>query len=115
MTALISLRPAALGVVLLLCLVALPPTHVAREHLPAEGFPGQPPAPPTLLASVDVSRLDAARAEVLVEAAAMLPLNLFDKWPFVFERVAETRSGYALSGRLSGRPLSSVTVVVSCT
>ena len=43
----------------------------------------------------------------------MSPLNLFDEWPVVFERVEKTSSGYALSGHLALRPLSSVTIVVN--
>ena len=43
----------------------------------------------------------------------MIPLNLFGEWPVVFERVAKTGSGYALSGRLAESPLSSVTIVVN--
>ena len=43
----------------------------------------------------------------------MSPLNLFGEWPVVFERVEKTSSGYALSGHLALRPLSSVTIVVN--
>ena len=61
---------------------------------------------------VDLSRLDAASTEVRDRSATMVPLNLFDEWAVVFERVEKTDSGYALSGRLAGHPLSSVTMVV---
>ena len=65
------------------------------------------------LATVDLSRLAAVRAQISGRTPAILPLNLFDEWPVVFERVAKTTSGFALSGRLEGRPLSSVTLVVN--
>ena len=105
-------RPFALGVAFMLCLVALPVPQTAGEPPPSERLPG-PLAPQSRLAPVDLSGLAATRAELYGRAATMSPLNLFDEWPVVFERVEKTSSGYALSGHLTLRPLSSVTIVVN--
>ena len=105
-------RPFALGVVFMLCLVALPVPQTAGEPPPSERLP-RPLAPQGRLAPVDLSGLAAARAEIYGRAATMSPLNLFDEWSVVFERVEKTSSGYALSGHLALRPLSSVTIVVN--
>ena len=113
MTALESPRPSALGIALVLCLVAQPTPATGGEPILTEGLPGQPLAQQSRLASMDLSLLAAVRAEIRGGAATMMPLNLFDEWDVVFERVAKTSSGYALSGRLAGRPLSSVTIVVN--
>ena len=111
MIALEAPKPSALAFVL--CLVALHTPTAGEDPHPRERLPGQPLALQSRLAPVDLSRLASVRAEVGGGAAAKMPLNLFDEWPVVFERVAKTGSGYALSGRLAGHPLSSVTVVVN--
>ena len=108
-----SLSPTAFGAALLLFVMAPSAPHAGRDHLHAEDFPRRSPATQSRLMPVDVSRLDAARTEVLREAAAMLPVNLFDRWSCVIERAEKTGTGYALSGRVAGRPLSSVTIVVN--
>ena len=66
---------------------------------------------------VDLLRLAAVRDEVRNQRQAHLPLNLFPDATFeaIIERTTETRSGYTLSGRLAGHPLSSVTIVVNGT
>ena len=96
----------------MLCLVALPVPQTTGEPPPSGRLPG-PLAPQSRLAPVDLSGLAAARAEVSGRATTISPLNLFDEWPVVFERVEKTSSGYALSGHLALRPLSSVTIVVN--
>lgn len=114
MTARISLKPSALGIAILLCLLALPAPPAAREApLPSERLPGHPLASQSRVAPVDLQRWTAARAQVGGGAGATAPVNLFDEWDVVFEREEKTASGYALSGRLAGDPLSAVTLVVN--
>ncbi len=65
-------------------------------------------------ASVDLHRLEELRESVAQGSPAQLQLNLFRDATLraVFERTAETRYGYSLSGRIDGQPYSSVTLVV---
>ena len=113
MSILASLRPFVLCAAFTMGIVALPSPQTAREPLYRERLPGQPPASHSRLATVDLSGLAAARGKILGGAATKLPLKIFDEWDVVFKRVAKTSSGYALSGRLAGRSLSSVTIVVN--
>ena len=64
---------------------------------------------------VRADMLAAVRAEVRSRRTSRLVLNLFHDATFeaIIERTTETRSGYTLSGRLEGDPLSSVTLVVN--
>ena len=79
------------------------------------------PAPPasrelrSRSARIDVGRLAAARLEVARGLPSNLRLNLFADAEFdaVFERTAPTASGYTLTGRLAGEPLSTVVVAVN--
>ena len=67
------------------------------------------------IAGVDSGRLAAARAEVARGRPHHLRLNLFADADFgaVFERTAPTASGYTLTGRLEGDPLSTVVLAVN--
>ena len=66
-------------------------------------------------ARMDLGRLSAARRDVERGSPARLSLNLFADAEFeaVMERTAPTASGYTLTGRLAGDPLSMVVVAVN--
>ena len=66
-------------------------------------------------ARMDVGRLSAARREVERGSPVRLNLNLFADAEFeaVMERTASTASGYTLTGRLAGEPLSMAVVAVN--
>ena len=66
-------------------------------------------------ARMDVGRLSAARRDVERAGPVRLNLNLFADAEFeaVMERTAPTASGYTLTGRLAGDPLSMVVVAVN--
>ena len=67
------------------------------------------------IAGVDSGRLAAARRDVERGSSVRLSLNLFADAEFeaVMERTAPTASGYTLTGRLAGDPLSMVVVAVN--
>ena len=67
------------------------------------------------IAGVDSGRLAAARRDVERGSPARLSLNLFADTEFeaVMERTAPTASGYTLTGRLAGDPLSTVVLAVN--
>ena len=67
------------------------------------------------VAEIDLGRLEAARLGAEGRGAARLRLNLFADAGFdvVFERSAPTTSGYALTGRIEGEPLSTVVLAVN--
>ena len=67
------------------------------------------------IAGVDSGRLAAARRDVERGNPARLSLNLFADTEFeaVMERTAPTASGYTLTGRLAGDPLSTVVLAVN--
>ena len=119
---------AAEGVGLFSADVGAAPLHQPARSLLAEpaGSGGAPhgnafPAPPasgelrSRSARIDVGRLAAARLEVARGLPSNLRLNLFVDAEFdaVFERTAPTASGYTLTGRLAGEPLSMVVVAVN--
>ena len=66
-------------------------------------------------ARMDVGRLAAARRDVERGSPTRLNLNLFADAEFeaVMERTAPTASGYTLTGRLAGDPLSMVVMAVN--
>ena len=66
-------------------------------------------------AEVDLGQLEAARLDVEGRRPHRLNLNLFADAEFEaeFERSAATASGYTLTGRLAGQPLSTVVLAVN--
>ena len=83
------------------------------------GLPLGGVAPPAELrsrvAEIDLGQLEAARLGAEGRGAARLRLNLFAdaKFDAVFERSTPTASGYALTGRIKGEPLSTVVLAVN--
>ena len=69
------------------------------------------------LVSVDLSRLDTARAHVEQNGESSLTLNLFDDVVLsaVVDQTTPTSAGYSLSGRIDGTGLGSVTLVMNGT
>ena len=67
------------------------------------------------IVDMDFGRLAAARSEVARGRPHPLRLNLFADADFdaVFERTSPTASGYTLTGRLEGDPLSTVVLAVN--
>lgn len=89
----------------------------AAAELPT-GAPPRPPldaTPRPRPVHVDVPLLEAVRAAVSASGAVPVRLNLFDDLDVdaAFERTADTRFGYSLSGHIAGDPLGSVTLVVN--
>ena len=66
-------------------------------------------------ARIDIGRLSAARRDIGEGRPVRLDLNLFADAEFdaVMERSAPTASGYTLTGRLAGVPMSTVVLAVS--
>ena len=67
------------------------------------------------VAEVDIGQLESARLGVEGHRQVRLGLNVFSDAAFdaVFERSAPTASGYTLTGRLEGDPLSTVALAVN--
>ena len=90
-----------------------PPRIGAHERTLGEAPPHS--ADRSRIAGVDSGRLAEARAEVARGRPQRLRLNLFADTEFeaVMERTAPTASGYTLTGRLAGDPLSTVVLAVN--
>ncbi len=86
-----------------------------RRGAPAAQGAFRPSGLRSRVAEIDLGRLEAARLGAEGRGAARLRLNLFADAEFeaVFERSAPTASGYALTGRIEGEPLSTVVLAVN--